>query len=58
MQVASARQNRLVLKIDFFSMPRFHKQRGNLSVVGKQMLLEVPEQGFIRGSKEHIYKQC
>lgn len=31
----------LVLKIDIFSMPRFHRQRGNSSLVGKRMLLEV-----------------
>lgn len=36
----------LVLKIDFFSMPRFYKQRGNSSLVGEKMLLEVPEGNF------------
>lgn len=45
----------LVLKMDFFSMLRFHKQRGNSSLVGKKMLLEVPEGGFIRGSNPHIF---
>lgn len=48
----------LVIKIDIFSMPRFHEHKGNSSLAGKKMLLDVPEGGFIRDSKEHVFKRC
>lgn len=48
----------LVLKIDVFSMPRFHKHRENSSLGGKKMFLDVHEVECVKGSKENVFKIC
>lgn len=42
----------LVLKIDLFSMPRFHKHRENSSLGSKKMCLDAPEKEFIKAQKK------